>query len=127
MLTFKVNANPPAPQGPEVTRVTMGDMPDDEIDFSNNVPTVVTGRGLALGANDKVKIELCPNKGEAVAVLDELEDVTSSDTQITFMNGTNSSTRPDCDWWGQDALLTVTVNGESATRWLKFHDYNQTS
>ena len=51
-----------------VTRVTMGDMPDDEIDFSNNVRTVVTGRGLSLGANDEVKIELCPNKGESVAV-----------------------------------------------------------
>ena len=46
----------------------MGDMPDDEIEFSNNVRTVVTGRGLSLGANDKVKIELCPNKGESVAV-----------------------------------------------------------
>ena len=124
LLTFKVNANHPVPQGPEVTRVRMGDFPDDEVDFDDTTPVVVTGSGLTLGEGDAVKIELCPGKGEAVAVLDELENVESGGTQLTFLNGTNSSSRPDGDWWGQDALLTVTVGGVSATRWLKFRNHS---
>ena len=74
LLTFKVNANPPVPQGPEVTRVRMGVFPDDEVDFDDTTPVVVTGSGLTLGEGDAVKIELCPGKGEAVSVEHEGAD-----------------------------------------------------
>ena len=121
-LKFKIAANPPR----TITRVKQGDLPDDEIDFCSDTGprTVVAGRGLALGAGDTVKLELCPNKGEPIAVLDQLRDIQSSETEISFMNYVNSSSEPDGGWWGRDVLLTVTINGKPVTRWLKFHDWN---
>ena len=80
--------------------------------------------GLALGAGDTVKLELCPDKGEPIAVLDQLRDIQSSETEISFMNYVNSSSQPDGAWWSEDVLLTVTINGVPVTRWLKFHDWN---
>ena len=69
-----------------------------------------------------MKLELCPNKGEPIAVLDQLRDIQSSETEISFLNYVNSSSQPDGAWWGEDVLLTVTINGIPVTRWLKFHD-----
>ncbi len=121
-LKFSIAANPPR----AITRVKQGDMPDDEVDFCSDTGprTVVNGIGLALGAGDTVKLELCPNKGEPIAVLDQLRDIQSSETQISFLNYLNSSSHPDGDWWGEDVLLTVTINGTPITRWLKFHDWS---
>ncbi len=121
-LKFNIAANPPR----AITRVKQGDMPDDEVDFCSDTGprTVVNGIGLALGAGDTVKLELCPNKGEPIAVLDQLRDIQSSETQISFLNNLNSSSHPDGDWWGEDVLLTVTIGGKPVTRWLKFHDWN---
>ena len=123
-LNFKVNANPPVPQGPEVTRVRQGELPDDEIDFDEENRVVVTGTGLALGDGDSIKLQLCPDKGAAIATMTSFKNIESSDTELSFLNDRNSSGKPDGDWWGQDALLTVTVGGVSATRWLKFHDWS---
>ena len=121
-LKFSVAANAPR----TITRVKQGDLPDDEIDFCSDTGprTVVTGRGLAFGAGDTVKLELCPNKGEPIAVLDQLRDIQSSETEISFLNYVNSSSQPDGAWWGEDVLLTVTINGIPVTRWLKFHDWS---
>ena len=123
MLTFKVKANPPAPQGPEVTRVKQQnpDLPDDEIDFGG--PIVATGENLQMGEGDTIKIELYRD-GEPFAVLDKLQSIVSIPTAISFSNETNTSRCPDGDWWGQDVLLTVTIGGVAATRWLKFHAHN---
>ena len=121
-LKFNIAANPPR----TITRVKQGDMPDDEVDFCSDTGprTVVNGIGLALGAGDTVKLELCPNKGEPIAVLDQLRDIQSSETQISFMNYVNSSSQPDGAWWGEDVLITVTISGAPVTRWLKFRNGN---
>lgn len=121
-----MDANPPAPHGPEITLVKQGDLPDDEVDFCtlDGPRTVVTGSGLALGAEDTVKLELRPGKGEVEATLDQLEDLRSSDSELSFLNHVNSSGHPDGDWWGQDVLLTVTAGGAEATRWVKFAEHS---
>ena len=120
-LKFSIAANPPR----MITLVKHGELPDDEIDFCTDTGprTVVTGRGLALGAGDTVKLELRPNKGDAIAVLDQLRDIQSSPdgTQLSFLNYVNSSSHPDGSWWGHDVLLTITIGGNPTTRWLKFH------
>ena len=77
-----------------------------------------------MDTDNTIKLELCPNKGDPIAVLDQLRDIQSSETQISFLNSLNSSSRPDGDWWGEDVLLTVTICGKPVTRWLKFHDWN---
>ena len=78
----------------------------------------------ALDAGDTVKLELCPDKGAAIAVLDQLRDIQSTPdgTELSFLNYVNSSSRHDGDWWGQDILLTATIGGIPTIRWLKFHD-----
>ena len=121
-LKFSIAAIPPR----TITRVKQGDLPDDEIDFCSDTGprTVVTGRGLALGAGDTVKLELRPNKGEPIAVLDQLRDIQSSETQISFLSYLNSSSHLDGDWRGENVLLTVTIGGKPVTRWLKFHDWS---
>ena len=120
MLTFKVNANPPTPQGPEVTRVKQQnpDPPDDEIDFGG--PIVATGENLQMDEGDTIKIELYEG-GEPVDVLDRLGAIVSTPTAISF-TCSNTSHHPDGEWMGKDVLLTVTIGGVSATRWLKFRD-----
>jgi hypothetical protein len=86
-----------------------------------------------------------PNKGEPIAVLDQLRDIQSCETQISFLNYLNSSSHPHGDWWGADVLLTVTIDIPAAcrwsaqcadqpeakaraskpvTRWLKLHNWN---
>ena len=62
--------------------------------------------------------------GEPIAVLDQLRDIQSSDTQISFLNYLNSSSHPDGDWWGEDVFLTVSLGDTPVTRWLKFHDWS---
>ena len=127
-LTFKVNANPPAPSGPEVTRATMGEFPENEVDFDDHTPIVLHGVNLAYNAaaGDTLKIELRPDKGEATAVLDELKSITPSadGTTLSFINEVNSSSKADGEWWGRDALVTLTTGGKTATLWVKFHDWN---
>lgn len=85
----------------------------------------MTGRGLSLDAGDTVKLELRPNKGAAIAVLDQLRDIQVSPdgTELSFLNYVNSSSHPDGDWWGQDVLLTVTIGGIPTTRWLTFKNW----
>jgi hypothetical protein len=119
MLTFKVNANPPAPQGPEITLVKQQnpDLPEDVIDFGG--PIVATGENLQMGEGDTIKIELYEG-GEPVDVLDRLGAIVSIPTAISF-TCSNTSHHPDGEWMGKDVLLTVTIGGVSATRWLKFH------
>ena len=120
MLTFKVNANPPAPQGPEITLVKQQnpDLPEDVIDFGG--PIVATGENLQMGVGDTIKIELYEG-GEPVDVLDRLGAIVSIPTAISF-TCSNTSHHPDGEWMGKDVLLTVTIGGVSATRWLKFRD-----
>ena len=40
--------------------------------------------------------------------------------QATNTHNTNSSCRPDGDWWGQRVLLTATIGGFAVKRWLTF-------
>ncbi len=128
MLNFKVNANPPVPQGPEFAKVQMEGLPEGEVDFDDNKQLVFTGSRLANDktAGDTFKIELRPDKGEATAVLDELKNITVSEdgTTLTCVNEVNTSGKPDGSWWGRDALVTLTTGGRSATLWVKFHDWN---
>ena len=121
-LVFKINV-----AARQISRVKQGDMPDDMVDFCSDAGprTVVTGRGLSLNTGDTVKLELCPNKGAAIAVLDQLRDIQVSPdgTELSFLNYVNSSSHPDGDWWGQDVLLTITIGGIPTTRWLTFKNW----
>jgi len=126
-IVFNVDAPSPAP--PSRRKITLvkqqyPDLPDDEIDFGG--PIIATGEDLQMGEGDTIKIELYRD-GEPFAVLDKLQSIVSIPTAISFSNETNTSRCPDGDWWGQDVLLTVTIGGVSATRWLKFHNHSQTS
>ena len=120
-LTFKVAADPPPRHKITLVKQQNPDLPEDVIDFGG--PIVATGENLQMGEGDTIKIELYEG-GALVAVLDELQSVVSIPTAISFSNRSNTSGIPDGDWWGKDVLLTVTIGGESATRWLKFHNHD---
>ena len=120
-LTFKVAAAPPPRHKITLVKQQNPDLPEDVIDFGG--PIVATGENLQMGEGDTIKIELYEG-GALVAVLDELQSVVSIPTAISFSNRSNTSGIPDGDWWGKDVLLTVTIGGESATRWLKFHNHD---
>ena len=119
-LTFKVAADPPSRHKITLVKQQNPDLPEDVIDFGG--PIVASGENLQLGEGDTLKIELYRD-GEPFAVLDKLQSVVSIPTAISFSNRSNTSGIPDGDWWGKDVLLTVTIGGESATRWLKFHNH----
>jgi len=120
-LTFKVAAAPPPRHKITLVKQQNPDLPEDVIDFGG--PIVASGENLQMGEGDTIKIELYEG-GALVAVLDELQSVVSIPTAISFSNRSNTSGIPDGDWWGKDVLLTVTIGGESATRWLKFHTHD---
>ena len=120
-LTFKVAADPPPRHKITLVKQQNPDLPEDVIDFGG--PIVASGENLQMGEGDTIKIELYEG-GALVAVLDELQSVVSIPTAISFSNRSNTSGIPDGDWWGKDVLLTVTIGGESATRWLKFHNHD---
>ena len=120
-LTFKVAADPPPRHKITLVKQQNPDLPEDVIDFGG--PIIATGENLQMGEGDTIKIELYEG-GALVAVLDELQSVVSIPTAISFSNRSNTSGIPDGDWWGKDVLLTVTIGGESATRWLKFHNHD---
>ncbi len=117
---------PPAPVNPEFTGVTMGEFPENEVDFDDHTPIVLHGVNLAYNAGDTLKIELRPDKGEATAVLDELKSITPSadGTTLSCINEVNTSDKTDGEWWGRDALVTLTTGGKTATLWVKFHDWS---
>ena len=120
-LTFKVAADPPSRHKITLVKQQNPDLPEDVIDFGG--PIVASGENLQMGEGDTIKIELYEG-GEPFAVLDKLQSIVSIPTAISFSNETNTSRCPDGDWWGQDVLLTVTIGGVAATRWLKFHAHN---
>ena len=113
---------------PTITFVTMGEFPENEVDFDDHTPIVLHGVNLAYNAaaGDTLKIELRPDKGEATAVLDELKSITPSadGTTLSCINEVNTSSKADGEWWGRDELITVTIGGVTATHWVKFHDWN---
>jgi len=117
---------PPAPVNPEFTSVTMGEFPENEVDFDDHTPLVFHGTNLAYNAGDTLKIELRPDKGEATAVLDELKSISASadGTTLSCINEVNTSGKPDGSWWGRDALVTLTTGGKTASLWVKFHDWS---
>ena len=110
-LVFNVAANPPR----LITRVKLRDLPDDIIYFGG--PIVASGKGL--GELAALKIDLYRD-GEPIATLTEFDDLTATDTSISFHINRNSSSHPDGDWWGQRVLLTATIGGFAVKRWLTF-------
>ena len=66
-----------------------------------------------------LKIDLYRD-GEPIATLTEFDDLTATDTSISFHLNTNSSREPDGLWWGQRVLLTATIGGFAVKRWLTF-------
>ena len=110
-LTFNIAANSPR----SITRVKLRDLPDDTIYFGG--PIVASGKGL--GELAALKIDLYRD-GEPIATLTEFDDLTATDTSISFHLNTNSSREPDGLWWGQRVLLTATIGGLVVKRWLTF-------
>ena len=86
---------------------------------------VFFSRGGRGGGGDRrqllpaLKIDLYRD-GEPIATLTEFDDLTATDTSISFHLNTNSSSHPDGDWWGQCVLLTATIGGFAVKRWLTF-------
>ena len=117
-LTFKVAANPPPTR--KITLVQQEGFPDDVIDFGDLI--VARGENLQMGEGDTLKLEMYEN-GQPVSVLDRLEAIVSIPTAISFANNTNTSSRPDGDWWGKEVLLTATIGGEEVCHWLRFNDH----
>ena len=74
-LTFNIAANPPR----LITRVKLRDLPDDTIYFGG--PIVASGKGL--GELAALKIDLYRD-GEPIATLTEFDDLTATDTSISF-------------------------------------------
>ena len=110
-LTFSIAANSPR----SITRVKLRDLPDDTIYFGG--PIVASGKGL--GELAALKIDLYRD-GKPIATLTEFDDLTATDTSISFHLTRNSSSHPDGDWWGQRVLLTATIGGFAVKRWLTF-------
>ena len=116
-LAFKVAADKPSTR--KITLVQQVGYPDNVIDFGG--PIVAGGENLQMGEGDTLKLELYEG-GEPVAVLDQLEAIVSIPTAISFANRTNTSRRPDGDWYGKPVLLTATIGGEEVRHWVTFYD-----
>jgi hypothetical protein len=116
-LAFKVAADKPSTR--KITLVQQVGFPDNVIDFGG--PIVAGGENLQMGEGDTLKLEMYEN-GQPVSVLDQLESIVSIPTAISFANNTNSSNRPDGDWWGKEVLLTATIGGEEVRHWVRFYD-----
>ena len=116
-LAFKVAANKPSTR--KITLVQQVGYPDDVIDFGG--PIVAGGENLQMGEGDTLKLELYED-GQPVAVLDQLESIVSIPTAISFANNTNTSHRPDGEWYGKPVLLTATIGGEEVRHWVTFYD-----
>ena len=116
-LAFKVAADKPSTR--KITLVQQVGYPDNVIDFGG--PIVAGGENLQMGEGDTLKLEMYEN-GQPVSVLDRLEAIVSIPTAISFANNTNTSSRPDGDWWGKEVLLTATIGGEEVRHWVRFYD-----
>ena len=114
-LAFKVAADKPSTR--KITLVQQVGYPDNVIDFGGQI----VARGENLGGCTALKLELYEG-GEPVAVLDRLQDVVTLPTLIAFSNDTNTSRRPDGDWYGKPVLLTATIGGEEVRHWVRFYD-----
>ena len=119
---------PPVPVGPVIERVSMGEgVEDDLIDFGTDSVTVY-GSGFEGFDPERDSVTLAlyagPDRSEPMAVLDQLENPTANEdgTQLQFANRANTSEYPDGMWWGQETLLTITIDGKTATHRLTFRD-----
>jgi len=129
MLTFKVNAAPPVPQAPEITKVFLAgeqEPQDDLVDFCDNttkVRAVIPEADAEYLAGATIKMQLM-HEGAVWAELDEPDDVTTADGSIEGRFDRNTSSRPDGDWWGQPCKVVVTfANGLVSTRDVTFKDH----
>ena len=114
-LAFKVAADKPSTR--KITVVQQEGYPDDVITFGGQI----VARGENLGGCTALKLELYEG-GEPVAVLDRLQDVVTLPTLIAFSNATNTSGRPNEDWYGKRVLLTATFGDEEVRHWVRFYD-----
>ena len=120
-VSFKVAANKPSTR--KITLVQQVGYSDNVIDFGG--PIVAGGENLQMGEGDTLRLELYED-GQPVAVLDQLQAIVSMPTAISFANNTNTSSRPDGDWWGTQVLLTATIGGEEVRHWVRFYDHDPT-
>ena len=114
-LAFKVAADKPSTR--KITVVQQEGYPDDVITFGDGI----VARGENLEGCTALKLELYEG-GEPVAVLDRLQDVMTLPTLIAFSNATNTSGRPNEDWYGKQVLLTATFGDEEVRHWVRFYD-----
>ena len=96
-----------------------------EICFSGEKPIVVTGQNLA--NVESVKILTYPDGYDSgpdpIMVLDELENITATDTSLSVLNKVNSTPEPDGAYWGILARIVATwPDGQTASIDAVFHD-----
>ena len=125
-LTFNVKADRPA-NPHRIASFTQGEsrLEPGEIAFSERHPIVMTGENLA-DVSD-VKIFTYPNgydhDPDPVMVLDELEDITATETTLSVLNRCNSTPEPDGAYWGILARIVATwPDGQTASIDAVFHD-----
>ena len=129
MLTFKVNAAPPFPVAPEITKVYLAgeqEPQDDVVDFCDDttkVRAVIPDADAEYLAGATIKMQLM-HEGSVWAELDEPDDVVTANGSIEGRFDRNTSSRPDGDWWGQHCKVVVTfANGLVSTRDVTFKDH----
>ena len=115
----------PAPQH-TITSVAQEGYEAGEIDFSPTKPIVLTGQNLA--NVQSVKILGYPDgydhDPDEDMELDQLEDITSTDTTISFLNAENTAALPDGSFWGKPGRIVCTwADGTTATADVTFHEY----
>ena len=127
-MTIRFNVKAAKPVNPHRMDSFVQDEPrlePGEICFSGEKPIVVTGQNLA--DVESVKILTYPDgydhEPDPLMVLDELQQIQSTDTTLSFLNSRNSTPEPDGAYWGIDARIVATwPDGQTAYINAKFHD-----
>ena len=114
----------PAPR--TITGVSQEGYEPNEIDFSPTKPVVLTGENLA--DVQSVKILGYPqgydHEPDEDMELNELEQLASTETTISFLNAENTAALPDGSFWGKPGRIVCTWEDDTtATADVTFHEY----
>ena len=118
---------PPLPDH-QIIKLKQGERADNTLAFDDNDRVVVTvatnnGASYALRETKPVKIEIDYMDGSSRrhGILDNVAQVSSTATEVTFINRENDSDVADGDWWDHEVELTLYyADGQSATSTITF-------
>ena len=118
---------PPLPDH-QIIKLKQGERADNTLAFDDNDRVVVTvatnnGASYALRETKPVKIEIDYMDGSSRrhGILDNVAQVSSTATEVTFINRENDSDVADGDWWDHEVELTLYyADGKEAKTSLTF-------